>query len=466
MRLARPLALVLAFGLLLAITSPALADAAPPAKPPGNGIVPAGQTQVQMLAEAVTLDVSTSPGRVEAVFAMRNQGRAAETMDVRFPLENVDGSGDGYGQRPLLSDFKASIDGQPAAVTTADEPYNDGPPVAWAKFSAAFPPGQVVRISISYAAPIGRAVDGTDGNQIDYILETGAGWYGPIESAVVSLRLPYSASAANVYRLPMGDPATAPAPVFVGREARWEWSHFEPGQSDNLRIIFIDSDRWRKIVALEGQTGQKPDDVGLAIQLAEAYRSAGSERHGYASNFQLYRLARQAVQMALAYRPLDSQLQAELLSIDIVQCVSEYTACPSARSQDLAQAYADFVDQHPDEALLAPARAVIDQLNLLTAITDTPTPGLAASLEATTSPATATPQPQPTTAVTVPPAPTASATRQPATAEPTPAAPAPTQAPAATAGPFTASSAVIFAAGLAVGGVLAALALRGRRQKH
>ncbi len=84
------LTLVACLGLLALLSARrAFADAGPPLQPPGSNIAAGGQTQVQMLAEKVVLEVTPPDGvRVGADFTMRNLGTAAEQMQVRFPLEN------------------------------------------------------------------------------------------------------------------------------------------------------------------------------------------------------------------------------------------------------------------------------------------------------------------------------------------------------------------------------------------
>ncbi len=91
------LILALATGLFFP-SQPARADIAPPAEPPGSNISPGESTQVQMLAETVQIQVQPvgyqsrprlavefALASVKASFVMRNQGQAAEQLQVRFP---------------------------------------------------------------------------------------------------------------------------------------------------------------------------------------------------------------------------------------------------------------------------------------------------------------------------------------------------------------------------------------------
>jgi hypothetical protein len=319
--------IILAAALLLAPSAPALADAAPPREPPGSNLLPAGETMVQMVAENVLIAIQPpsggrSPANIEAVFSMRNHGAATESMDVRFPLEPVDGYGDGYGNRVLIEGFTASVDGRSVPVRRVDEPFLDGPAISWAVFPVTFEPGRAVEIAVDYSTQL----YGDAWAQVDYILETGGGWYGPIGSAVVVLRLPYAASESNVFITSPWNPEPAAPPVFVGREVRWHRLGLEPTAEDNLTLTFAWPADWQHILDLEAQTGANPRDVSAAIALAEAYREAGSEKHGFMISDPLYHLSRTAVEEALAYSPDSLDLQVELASIEVWRCES-YPGC-------------------------------------------------------------------------------------------------------------------------------------------
>lgn len=364
---------LLALGLLLVPAPVVNADAAPPREPPGSSIVPAGQTMVQMLAESVVIVVGDKV-QVEATFALRNQGGAEEAMDVRFPMENPDGSGDGWGGHPQVSDFAAFADGRALPINYVSEPLEDGDSITWATFPVGFPSGEDVTVTVSYTTPLGASNNGTEQAQVEYILQTGAGWYDSIGSAVITLRLPYAASASNVYLSDPWNPTKVASPVFVGREVRWEWSNLEPTQADDLKVVFVWPNQWQAILALEGITGENPDDVQAAIQLAEAYREAGSERHGFPISEPLYRLAKQAVQMGLAYNPNNADLQTELLVIELWKCHMAYPACDTAHNQTLLDTYEAMLAEHPDNERLLEMSYAAEEIKIALGTAQRPTP--------------------------------------------------------------------------------------------
>ncbi|MDP2956299.1 MAG: hypothetical protein Q8N53_07750, partial [Longimicrobiales bacterium] len=265
----------------LALAAPALADVGPPLQPPGSSIAPGGGTRVQMVAERVVLEVLPPPEaglvRVRAVFTMRNPGDDEERMAVRFPLEDLSGMGDGYRPFPRLVGFVAAADGWPVATRVVEEPgqVDGGEPVSWAVFDVAFPPGEDVEIDVTYETQLTGYHDpemtGYDPAIAHYILETGAGWDGPIGSADLILRLPYEAGPENVF---LEDGTTLGA-GFAGHEVRWHWENLEPTRQDEWRARIVWPDDWLRILALRRAVQTQPGDATTWIDLAEAYRGAG-----------------------------------------------------------------------------------------------------------------------------------------------------------------------------------------------
>jgi hypothetical protein len=138
--------------------------------------------------------------------------------------------------------------------------------------------------------------------------------------------MPYAASASNVFVSNPWDPEPVPAPAFVGREVRWHWRDLEPTVEDDLHLAFVWPGLWQEILDLEAETGENPADVEAAIALAEDYREAGSERHGFMVSSSLYHLSRTAIEEALAYNPGSLDLRIELASIEAWRCES-YPPC-------------------------------------------------------------------------------------------------------------------------------------------
>ncbi len=260
---------------------------------------------VQMLAENVTLWIRPGAGgkyaaSVTADFNFRNQGHSAESMQVRFPMEAVDGRGDGYGSRPLIRNFAAKAGGAALPVTALEEPLADGPAVAWSAFPLTFPAGKDVLLRVTYETDITNGKYGDGG--LDYILETGAGWYGTIGSAVVTYRFPYAVGPVNV-------PGQEQA-VRTGNEVRFLFSDFEPDENSNVRLHFLSPAAWQKILDLERKTGENPQDIRSIIELADIYQDFCISGGADAS-----RLAETIVLEGLTYNPDSADLHAEWAKI-------------------------------------------------------------------------------------------------------------------------------------------------------
>lgn len=299
--------------LAAALAGPVLADAAPPLNAPGSNLAPGGETQVQMAAERVLLEVVPPAGvRIEAAFTMHNQGPAEERMAVRFPLEEPTGMGDGYGKFPQVQNLAVAVDGAPVAWREIEEPFRHGdPPVHWAAFDVAFPPGQDVRLVVTYETGLTGYGPGEGLASACYILETGAGWHGPIGQAEVILRLPYEAGPGNV----LAEPYSIAGVGFEGDEARWHWQGLEPGHEDNFRASLVWPEVWQQVLAARAALEARPADAQAAIDLAEAYRRAGSDGKGFVANPLLADLAESTVEEALANAPQAADLHAELAAL-------------------------------------------------------------------------------------------------------------------------------------------------------
>lgn len=273
---------------ILAFTSIAKADGAPPPDPTVGGVGPyqPQKTNVQMMSETVIIDVPPSPSNVEepkqikvnASFTMQNQGSADEQMQVIFPLTrlNTGGSEEALYQVDLSS-FIAKVDGKslpiseittPPEVVATDMDHGFSPDVHWATFPVTFPVKQDVVFEVEYEMlnPAGEYGEGFTG--IAYILETGAGWYGNILSADIILRLPYPITEEAIRY-------ANPGYVISGNEMRWTLKNIEPTRQDNLEVSVIHVDHWKSILDLRSRIKQNPSDVDAWESLGDRYKVLG-----------------------------------------------------------------------------------------------------------------------------------------------------------------------------------------------
>jgi hypothetical protein len=294
----------------------ASADAAPPPDPTVGGVGPyqPQKTNVQMMSETVIIQVMESPSnpqepkqiRVDASFSMRNQGQAQEQMQVVFPLTRLNTGGSEEALYLIdVSSFTARVNGQsvpfttittPPEVTITDPEHGFGPDVQWAAFEAAFPVQQDVVLQVEYEMLNPYEQEGFTG--IAYLLETGAGWYGNILSAEITLRLPYPITEEAV--------SANPGYVISGNEMHWTLKDFEPARKDNLEISTINADFWQLILRLRARVEKDPDDVDAWSELGDIYMlRAVFIRDGYflGSSPHFTELTMQARQKAVDLRP-------------------------------------------------------------------------------------------------------------------------------------------------------------------
>ena len=283
----------------------AKADPAPPPDPKLGGVVPYQplKTNVQMMSETVFMDILPPPPedankpkqiKVNASFTMRNQGQAEEQMQVIFPLSSLDNPyADPSEYQIDSSSFVAKVDGKPVSISEITTPAEVSAfmdkennlagyfQIRWAAFEVTFPVQQDVLLEVQYDMfdwyqMNGYQLYGTYGfDGIDYILETGAGWYGNIVSAEIILRFPYPASEEVVSR-------ANPGYIFSGNEMRWQFRDFEPTRDDNLELRLFRVDVWQTILKLRSQAEQNPKDTDVWVDLGNRYIDyAVAARDGY-----------------------------------------------------------------------------------------------------------------------------------------------------------------------------------------
>ena len=280
----------------------------PPVSPSGSSLSPEGQpqTNVRMVAEEVNLTVEPYerpvppdqigdfPGywmrvQVDAQFVMRNLGDAPEAFDVWFPLAATTRYPDfllyetSRSPESIIQDFRVHVDGQPVQTEQVMGPALNLPEgeSPWATFPVEFPPGQAVLIRVRYTLyPGGRHPFG----DIEYILQTGAGWRDTIGEATIIAHLPDPVTPESVSQGStdiFGDPL-APQPagyVVEGETITWHFTNLEPGPQDNIRLNVLEPQRYARLLQARRKVEQaNPDNPAQAaaahLEQARASREA------------------------------------------------------------------------------------------------------------------------------------------------------------------------------------------------
>jgi hypothetical protein len=252
---------------------------------------------------------------VDATFWMRNQGPAEESFDVWFPL----GIGSGYGKDNRVADFRAWVDGAPVVAGEAQTEDPHGRPIPWATWPARFEPGKDVVLRVTYAtAGTGWGPYYT----LEYLLETGAGWWGPIRQGTITFRLPYAVNPTNVVlgqdwypkQVETWDPPNPGWFTVDGTDVVWRFQDLEPMRADNLLLTVLAPPIWTAIVDARQTAALAPAALGAQLNLARTLVRALSLRHGVepvGDHGALVTESEGAYRRALALDPQNAELHIE-----------------------------------------------------------------------------------------------------------------------------------------------------------
>ncbi|MBN1304124.1 MAG: hypothetical protein JXA13_06780 [Anaerolineales bacterium] len=301
------LAISIAGLLLFLFWLPAQADVAPPQKPSGSSLGSEDEsTQVQMLAEEVTINVLASErpqAHVTANFTMRNTGSNTESMEVRFPL----GQSDGWGEFPEIRNFGVKVNDKAVSYERKlqlDQAFSRETSY-WAVFPVTFMPAEDVYIKVSYDLD-GTGYEAESKTSFYYVLSTGAGWKGTIGSARISLSLPYEANPYNVILHEEFNDVR-----FDGNEAQWLLDDFEPSRANDFIFPIVKPSVWQRLITEKERVAGNPKDGEAWGRLGKTYKEVcfASDK-GYprmdAASSELYELSKEAYSKSVALLPDDA----------------------------------------------------------------------------------------------------------------------------------------------------------------
>jgi len=297
------------------------ADIAPPPEVELGGLQPPQfqQTEVAMLYERVEMEMGmyydeTAPTPIqnrvliEAYFLMKNLGNVDESMQAVFPSEsNPICRGNTHGERftayyIVQDSFQVGIDGITVPTTIVKAPYGDCNNFPWLAFDIIFPVQKEVLVKVSYEM---RTWNVDAAQNIDYVLDTGAGWNGKIGRGYVILKFPYAVTSENVL-----SSSTEGFQTFYN-EIFWSFQNLEPTSESNIHISVVSPNVWLDIKRLRAQLERVPESPDAWIQLIEAYRDIGLDEKGdFVRDKYYFDLTESAYQTAIAENPNSAELHA------------------------------------------------------------------------------------------------------------------------------------------------------------
>jgi hypothetical protein len=109
-----------------------------------------------------------------------------------------------------------------------------------------------------------------------YILETGAGWQGPIGEGTITFRLPYEVNDVNTVLI--SDEWYEDAQICCnpgnftvsGTDVTWHFSDLEPTREDNVCLTMMVPSAWDEITSARYEAAANPDSADAHLRLARA----------------------------------------------------------------------------------------------------------------------------------------------------------------------------------------------------
>jgi len=244
----------LTLSFLLCCLFSAFADIAPnPIK--AKGIISNGSSDIHMVSERVVVDLYPDSSVVECVFNMKNEGKNQQ-INIGFPEMNfhhlaqtstADFRTDFYVQEngkvvQLINNYiPKSIPSELNRLINKME-YSEQP---WYLWDSQFEAGETKVIKVRYALPFGQIKNGS--RYFTYLLNTGSGWKGSIESAEVVVNLKGISPDLILKAFPENH-------TIAGNQISWKFSNLEPTTNDDVKIYYEPSKGYYKKMK-----AQKPD---------------------------------------------------------------------------------------------------------------------------------------------------------------------------------------------------------------
>lgn len=210
-----------------------------------KGIITVGNNDIRMASERVVIDLYKDSSVVECHFYMKNEGKD-QKINIGFPEMNFH-----YFTKTLAEDYTntfnvyengieiSKIDSySPDLKLPADSllfqqkskiDYHDQP---WHLWDSYFKEGEIKTIKVRYRLPTG--IIKSRCNFFTYLLSTGAGWKGNIDTAVIIVNLKGISNDLILKALPENY-------VLKENQFIWKFSNLEPTTNDDIKIYFESS---------------------------------------------------------------------------------------------------------------------------------------------------------------------------------------------------------------------------------
>jgi len=270
--------------------------------------------------------------RVIAWFVMQNTGSNEEKMQAVFPLGSFNQCGESdpgmivsYNNerfRIEKDSFIVQVDSTPLTTTqvTTPHPACEDYTMDWAAFNVTFPLHREVLIRVEYNL-IGNYGDAIQ--NIEYVLETGAAWKGPIGRGHIIFRFPQVVSREQIFD------EISPGYQILYNEIFWSFENLEPTRQDNILVSIVAPPTWLAIEEARSRIKVDRTDVEAWQMLAKNYFDiAQYSKRNYRDEY-YHQKVFDTYQLALASNPDSADLNADYADFLLGECCYWYPDTPA-----------------------------------------------------------------------------------------------------------------------------------------
>lgn len=254
---------------LVALSLPARGDISPTAFV-GSGIVPVENSSVRMARAVVNIDWGT-PCRLTAVFTMENETAAPVAVRLGFPITGEFTGHETDAQLGFSIRFNGAVLDRNQIERSSTGRWEER---IWFHCDFEFPPGTtLVETTCNLPASLYKSLPHRE--RIEYCIETGGQWRGPIGYEEVNFNFPSPPHRDQILRAsPAGHETTE-------RGLRWVFRDLEPrGAESDIHVSYWRPGIREKLDELRQACREAPDDAPQALRLARHLFALGPNR-GY-----------------------------------------------------------------------------------------------------------------------------------------------------------------------------------------
>lgn len=269
------------------IARPAFADMSP-IEAYSNSLTPVKESTVVMDHETVnfTIKEDGSMDRAIATFWMKNPtDQEVETTSI-FPASYYFRDELEYAKPETIS---VKIDGKSIVGKLKEDVNILINESNWFQratstgyvFPLKVPANQTVKVEVQFDPAIS-----SDNHSpyliFNYVLATGAGWDGPINSAVITVNYPYPIEGGWVFANATG--------TVSGKSVSYVYNNLNPKPEDDIKFMVLPPDLAKTIIEQRVAIKAHPEDPALYDALASTYRSADNESEYWKYSLKAYEL--------------------------------------------------------------------------------------------------------------------------------------------------------------------------------